>query len=201
MGVRLVDDPAAEARTRIGRGWEGRGVDPEVLADAERQVTGMLAGLNDLVEAFPMLGEPIDRTGETGERAATTSQHRPPERGGPGSAESRHTEGGGELHELSLTALAERLRTREVSPVEVTRAMLDRIERNDGTLRTFIRVTAEKALDQARRAEDEITRGVYRGSLHGVPLAAKDLYDVAGVPTTAGSSILHDWTPSEDSAA
>jgi aspartyl-tRNA(Asn)/glutamyl-tRNA(Gln) amidotransferase subunit A len=79
--------------------------------------------------------------------------------------------------------------------------MLDRIERYDGTLKTFIRVTPDTALEDARRAEQEIARGDYRGPLHGVPLAAKDLYDAAGTPTTAGSAILRDWSPGEDSAA
>ena len=79
--------------------------------------------------------------------------------------------------------------------------MLDRIEVHDGLLRTFIVVTAEQALDDARRAETEIGAGMYRGPLHGVPLAAKDLYDQQGVPTTAGSSILRDYVPSGDSAA
>jgi aspartyl-tRNA(Asn)/glutamyl-tRNA(Gln) amidotransferase subunit A len=102
---------------------------------------------------------------------------------------------------LPITALAPLLRTREVSPVEVTRAALDRITAHDGTLRTFITVTADRALDEARAAEREIAAGEYRGPLHGVPVAAKDLYATAGVATTGGSPILRDWVAEEDSHA
>lgn len=102
---------------------------------------------------------------------------------------------------LSIQELSGRLRRRSLSPVEVTRAALDRIQALDGTLHTFILVTAEQALDGARRAEAEIGNGTYRGALHGVPLAAKDLYDMQGVPTTAGSRILRDHIAAEDAAA
>ena len=102
---------------------------------------------------------------------------------------------------LTLEQLASAIRRREVSPVEATRVALDRIQAFDGTLRTFITVTADEAMASAKRAEAEIGAGTYRGPLHGVPLAVKDLYDVQGVPTTAGSSILRDWVPPGDSAA
>jgi aspartyl-tRNA(Asn)/glutamyl-tRNA(Gln) amidotransferase subunit A len=99
---------------------------------------------------------------------------------------------------LPITALAERLRRRELSPVEITRVYLDRIAALDPELRAFITVTAEQALAEAAAAEREIAAGRYRGPLHGVPLAIKDLFHTAGVRTTAGSRILADFVPAED---
>ncbi len=107
----------------------------------------------------------------------------------------------GGLCALSLMELAERLRRRDVSPVEVARTALDRIAAHDGRLRTFITVTADQALAEAQGAEREIGAGRYRGPLHGVPLAAKDLFATRGVPTTCGAAILRHWVPEEDAAA
>lgn len=90
----------------------------------------------------------------------------------------------------SILETAERLRTRRLSPVELTAACLKRIEQQNPLLNAFITVTAESALEAARKAEDEIQSGRWRGALHGIPLALKDLIDVAGVPTTAASAVL-----------
>jgi aspartyl-tRNA(Asn)/glutamyl-tRNA(Gln) amidotransferase subunit A len=98
----------------------------------------------------------------------------------------------------SISELAVRLRRREISPVEITRGCLTRIEKRDAALNAFITVMAESALAEARRAEAEILRGEWRGPLHGVPLALKDLIDVAGVRTTAASALLRDHVPSHD---
>jgi aspartyl-tRNA(Asn)/glutamyl-tRNA(Gln) amidotransferase subunit A len=98
----------------------------------------------------------------------------------------------------SLTRIAAAIRAGETSPVEVTRACLDRIERHDPTLNCFITVTAEAALEQARAAEAEIRRGEDRGPLHGMPVALKDLIDTAGVATTAASALFEDRVPTED---
>ena len=106
--------------------------------------------------------------------------------------------GAREVAFLPLAALADRLRRRELSPVEVTRAYLDRIAMLDPQLTAFITVTAEQALADAAAAEREIAGGGYRGPLHGVPLAIKDLFHTAGVRTTAGSKILADFVPAED---
>jgi aspartyl-tRNA(Asn)/glutamyl-tRNA(Gln) amidotransferase subunit A len=106
-----------------------------------------------------------------------------------------------DLCALPLIDLADRLRQRQVSPVEVVRAVLDRIEAHDGLVGAFITLTAETALDQARVAEGEIGAGRYRGPLHGVPVAIKDLFTTAGVVTTAGSTILRRWVPDEDAGA
>ncbi|MFN8557839.1 MAG: amidase [Dehalococcoidia bacterium] len=102
------------------------------------------------------------------------------------------------LHELTLTEAAAQVRTGQVSPVDLVRAMLDRIERLDGTLTSFITVTAEAALAEAQRAEAQAALGGALGPLHGVPIALKDLFDTAGVRTTGGSKILADRVPDAD---
>lgn len=99
---------------------------------------------------------------------------------------------------ITITELAQRLRRRELSPVEVTRACLDRIEKLNPVLNAFITVTAELALAEARAAEAEILRGQWRGPLHGVPVALKDLIDTAGVRTTSASALHKDRTPEAD---
>jgi amidase len=104
-----------------------------------------------------------------------------------------------DLHELSLTEASERMQTGILSPVELTEAFLARIEALDPTLRAFARVTPERALEDARRAGDEIARGQWRGPLHGVPIALKDLVDTAGIATEAGMKALAGRVPDEDS--
>jgi len=99
---------------------------------------------------------------------------------------------------MTLEQLAPLLRTKELSPVEVTQAHLERIEDLDQAVNAFITVTSDLALDSARRCEQAIMRGEYRGPLHGIPVALKDLYDTAGVLTTAGSKIYAQRVPSED---
>ena len=89
------------------------------------------------------------------------------------------------LHYSSLLEVAEELRSRILSPVELTRATLSRIERLNPTLGAYYVVFADEALAQARNAEAEIARGGWRGPLHGIPIAFKDLYNLG--PTTAGS--------------
>jgi aspartyl-tRNA(Asn)/glutamyl-tRNA(Gln) amidotransferase subunit A len=105
---------------------------------------------------------------------------------------------GRDLAYLSVEALGERLRRRELSPVEITRVYLDRIAALDPELHACITVTAEPALADAAAAERAIAAGQYRGPLHGVPLAIKDLFYTAGVRTTAGSRILANFVPTED---
>ena len=99
---------------------------------------------------------------------------------------------------LSLSDAAELLRARKVSPVELTNACLARIERLNPVLNAFITVTADQALAEARAAESEIVRGRRRGPLHGIPIALKDLFDTAGVRTTAGSAVFADRVPPQD---
>lgn len=99
---------------------------------------------------------------------------------------------------LTLLAAAEKIRTRKLSPVELTRECLANIERLNPTLNAFITVTADLAMAQAHRAEEEIAVGNYRGPLHGIPIALKDNIDVEGVRTTAGSNQYRNRIPSED---
>jgi aspartyl-tRNA(Asn)/glutamyl-tRNA(Gln) amidotransferase subunit A len=99
---------------------------------------------------------------------------------------------------LSLTEVARLLKRRTVSPVEVTRAVLDRIAAVNERLNAFLTITADDALAAARRAERAIRAGRYRGPLHGVPVSVKDLIPAAGTRTTCGSRILADWIPDTD---
>ncbi len=99
---------------------------------------------------------------------------------------------------LNLTDAAEQIRAGNLSPIELARECLLQIERLNPSLNAFITVTADLALEQARRAEEEIAAGKWRGPLHGIPIALKDLIDVAGVPTTAGSNQYRNRVPSED---
>ncbi|HEX3245178.1 MAG TPA: amidase [Chloroflexota bacterium] len=91
---------------------------------------------------------------------------------------------------LTVAEASELLRTKKLSPVEYTRALLDRVERYDGSLNAFLRVTPDLAMDDARRAEAEIAQGNWRGPFHGVPYGLKDIVDYTGLPTTAHSKIL-----------
>jgi len=102
---------------------------------------------------------------------------------------------------LTLEELSSLLRDRQVSPVEVTQAYLERIDALDEALNAYITVMREQALADARRCEEEILRGGYRGALHGVPVALKDLYDTAGVRTTAASKIYAGRVPDEDATS
>lgn len=100
-----------------------------------------------------------------------------------------------ELCTKTLTEVAELLKNEDVSPVELTQAMLDRITALDGRLRSYFTVTADLALEQAAAAEAEIQKGKYRGLLHGIPIAVKDLCYTAGIPTTAASPMYADFKP------
>jgi aspartyl-tRNA(Asn)/glutamyl-tRNA(Gln) amidotransferase subunit A len=106
-----------------------------------------------------------------------------------------------ELYELTLIEVAEKIRTKEVSPVEVTQSSLTRLEEVEPSLTAFVTTTPELALEQAKAAEKEIGDGHYRGPLHGIPLGVKDLYDTAGVKTTASSAQRAENVPDVDSAS
>lgn len=100
---------------------------------------------------------------------------------------------------LSIAEVSQLLRGREISPVELTQLCLQSIARLNPNLNAFITVTAESALAEARQAEAEIQNGRWRGPLHGVPLALKDLFDTAGVRTTAASAVFNNRVPNQDS--
>lgn len=104
----------------------------------------------------------------------------------------------GELHFLTIHRAGELIRNRELSPVELTRACLERIEQTDDRLHSFILLTSDDALRDARNAEAEVLSGNYRGPMHGIPFALKDLYDTAGVKTTSGSQVDIDRVPDVD---
>ena len=104
-----------------------------------------------------------------------------------------------DLHHLTISAAAAAIRARRISPIELTEAYLDRIERLNPKLGAYITVMAKSALADAARAENEIASGDYRGPLHGVPVAVKDIIYTKDVLTSAGSRILADHVPSYDS--
>jgi aspartyl-tRNA(Asn)/glutamyl-tRNA(Gln) amidotransferase subunit A len=95
-----------------------------------------------------------------------------------------------ELGYLGLAAAAELIRSKKLSPVEYAEALLGRIARHDSRINAFIAVVPERALTAARRAEAEIAAGHWRGPLHGVPYALKDIIDVEGIATTAHSKVM-----------
>ena len=103
-----------------------------------------------------------------------------------------------ELCFASAGELSRLIQDREVSPVEVIDAHLDRIEATEGVLNSFITLLPDEARAAARRAEGEIQGGNYRGPLHGIPVGLKDLFNTAGVRTTSGTRIFDDFIPAED---
>jgi aspartyl-tRNA(Asn)/glutamyl-tRNA(Gln) amidotransferase subunit A len=103
-----------------------------------------------------------------------------------------------ELTRLSIAEAGERIRRRALSPVELTRAYLDQIQARNADGRYYLTVLHDAALAAARTAEQEIGSGKYRGPLHGIPVALKDLVMTRGVRTTCGSRILKDWVPETD---
>jgi aspartyl-tRNA(Asn)/glutamyl-tRNA(Gln) amidotransferase subunit A len=100
---------------------------------------------------------------------------------------------------MSLKQLAAQLQAREVTPLELTDAYLQRIEQLNPRINAYVTVTAERAREDARRVGEEIAAGRYRGPLHGIPIGLKDLYDTAGIRTAGGAKILEDRVPSSDS--
>jgi aspartyl-tRNA(Asn)/glutamyl-tRNA(Gln) amidotransferase subunit A len=99
---------------------------------------------------------------------------------------------------MSILKLSKQLRSRKISPVELTRDCLSAIEKLNPILNAFITVTADSALQQARQAEAEIQSGQWRGPLHGIPIGLKDLINTAGVRTTAASALFRERIPTED---
>ncbi len=99
---------------------------------------------------------------------------------------------------MDLRDASAALRAREISPVALTTACLDRIARMDARINSFITLTAQSALEEARQAEKEIASGHWRGPLHGIPIALKDNIDTAGVLTTAASGVFEDRVPAVD---
>jgi aspartyl-tRNA(Asn)/glutamyl-tRNA(Gln) amidotransferase subunit A len=134
--------------------------------------------------------------GDTAAEPTYQEQARPP----TGAAPQREASAAN-MHYASIGSLAELLRSRQLSPVELTEQILARIAARDTTLNTYQRVLAERARAAAAQAERQIAAGEYRGPLHGIPVAVKDLLDLAGVPTTAGTKILADRVADADAPA
>src|SRR5262249_7483151 len=106
-----------------------------------------------------------------------------------------------ELHFLTIAEAARLIQSRALSPVELVRAILDRIGNIDREVNAYITITADLALEQAREAEARILRGGYQGPLHGIPLGLKDLYHTSGILTSGHSRICMDHVPAGDATA
>ena len=102
------------------------------------------------------------------------------------------------LHFQTITEIASLIQSKQLSPVELTSAILERIEALDGVLKSYATLMADSALASARTAEAEIAAGRYRGGLHGVPIAVKDLCFTTGVATMGGARVLRDFVPGFD---
>ena len=103
-----------------------------------------------------------------------------------------------DLENLSISEVAPKIRSGEVSPVALTKLYIERIERLNPLLSAYLTPTPESALEEAAAAEKEIRSGGYRGPLHGIPVSIKDNYATRGVRTTAGAKALSDWKPDFD---
>lgn len=102
---------------------------------------------------------------------------------------------------LTITAAADQIRTRQLSPVDLVRSCLQRIDQLESRVQAWVTIDREGALTAAQRCEEEIQRGQYRGPLHGVPIGIKDIFYTAGLKTTAGSPIYADFVPEYDAGA
>jgi aspartyl-tRNA(Asn)/glutamyl-tRNA(Gln) amidotransferase subunit A len=103
-----------------------------------------------------------------------------------------------DLEGLTISEIAPLIRKKQISPLELTRRYLDRIKTLNPVLNAYLAITEDSAVAAARKAEREITKGNYRGPLHGIPFSIKDNIAVKGVTATAGSKILSDWVPDFD---
>ena len=103
-----------------------------------------------------------------------------------------------QLHYLSISELSKLIETKVISPVEVTKLLLDRIDAIDPELKSYATVMADEALLEAGKAEEDIMKGNYKGPLHGVPIAVKDLCFTKGVRTMGGTAVLENFVPGFD---
>ena len=103
-----------------------------------------------------------------------------------------------DLYQLTISELAPKIKAREISPVELTKAALARADRLQPTLNSFITILHDQAMSQAKEQEEALMRGEYRGPLHGIPVGIKDNIAIAGIRCTVGSKVLADHVPAED---
>src|SRR6266699_3178418 len=106
-----------------------------------------------------------------------------------------------EVHALSLAELSGLTAARKLSPVELGDALIRRVQELDAQTRAFITPPFDLARRQARQAEADIIAGKYRGTLHGIPFALKDIYDTRGILTSGHSRVFIDRVPAEDATA
>ena len=104
------------------------------------------------------------------------------------------------IETLTLKKAAELIRSREMSPVELVQAYLNRIEQVEDRVKAWVTLVPEQALAQARQAEHEILHNQYRGPLHGIPYGAKDIIHTVGIRTSGGSQVEPDYVPAENAA-
>ena len=102
-----------------------------------------------------------------------------------------------EIHELSAAELARQIRDRKITPVEVAQTFLERIDALEPSLDAWVRVDRETVLSDAQQRQAELESGAATGPLHGVPIGIKDIYHMAGIPTTAGSKVYANYVPGE----
>jgi aspartyl-tRNA(Asn)/glutamyl-tRNA(Gln) amidotransferase subunit A len=102
------------------------------------------------------------------------------------------------LHEQTITSLSRQIREGNLSPVALTEHLLSRIEALNGPLHAFNLVVADRAMIEAQASEAQVKAGLDIGPLHGIPYAVKDIFDVGGLPTTAGSRTLGENIPARD---
>ena len=103
-------------------------------------------------------------------------------------------------YDLSAAELARQIRDRNITPVEVAQSLLERMDSLEPRLEAWVRVDRETVLADAKRRQEELDSGVETGPLHGVPIGIKDIYNIAGVPTKAGSKVYADYVPDETAA-
>jgi len=103
-----------------------------------------------------------------------------------------------ELPFLTIKEASELIKKKELSPVELTQSVLDRIKEKDEHLNTYVTVLEDKSIESAKKAEEEITSGNYLGPLHGIPLGLKDIFVTKNITTTCGSKMLENFVPPYD---
>ena len=185
--IRTAGVPIPEARLAMVRKLLDDGLAPVRAMDAR--------ALRTLEPAVRFSAAPaVDQHG--GGSGATPTRGADAPRGAKAAPST--TASAGDPAYATIAEIGRRFRRRELSPVELTTALLARIERLDPALHTFVTVTGERALADAKAAEAELMGGRDAGPLVGIPVAYKDLYATRGIPTTAGSALLASFVPDAD---